>query len=40
MTNFINGYDNPRFLIRQSPQGALIERIDLDKLIYEGLIET
>ena len=40
MANFINGYDNPRFLIRQSSQGSLIETIDLDKLIYDGLLET
>jgi len=40
MANFINGYDNPRFTIRHSANGSIIEVIDLDKLIYDGLIET
>jgi hypothetical protein len=40
MANYINGYGNPRFTIRQSTNGSIIEVIDLDKLIYEGLIET
>jgi len=40
MSKYINGYDNPRFLIKESFNGALIESIDIDKLIYEGLIES
>lgn len=40
MSEFINGYGNPRFLIRETFTGALIESIDLDKLIYEGIIES
>ena len=40
MSEFINGYGNPRFLIRETFSGALIESIDLDKLIYEGVIES
>lgn len=40
MSEFINGYSNPRFLIREPGNGTLIESIDLDKLIYEGLIES
>jgi hypothetical protein len=40
MTNYINGYGNPRFLIRESLSGTLIESIDINKLVYEGLIES
>lgn len=40
MAKYINGYDNPRFTIRQTENGPVIETIDLDKLIYEGMVET
>lgn len=40
MSKFINGYNNPRFLIKETFNGTLIESIDLDDLIYEGLIES